>query len=296
MDDAGIPEIQKKAEIYESQYHALKKEFKEFIETTRKNEDLKRKEIQSDQAKKLLVLADSLCRMTDTGATPPCDLVRDVQESYLQNIGAMYQQLLSSSGLTPIDPAPGFPFDDTIHMAIGLEYGSRYPENTIFSVIRRGYMRDTILIRPAEVIISKNPRSDGTLKKQGLFNGFILKFFPPRLTTDFLVQQIDHLEHERSQTTIRLEEEIRILQEGLTGQTHEREALEQIISEQAEIIERLEGGIDQMKKSLSQSALGMRDIIYQIQVQNDRLNIIEDKVHAEETDTYDDSSDERINS
>ncbi|MFH0968435.1 MAG: nucleotide exchange factor GrpE [Methanobacteriota archaeon] len=294
MDDAGIPDIQKKAEIYESQYHALKKEFKEFIETTRKNEDLKRKEIQSDQAKKLLVLADSLCRMTDTGISPPCDHVRDVQDSYIQNIGAMYQQLLSSSGLTPIDPAPGCSFDDTIHMAIGLEYGSRYPENTIFSVIRRGYMRDTILIRPAEVIISKKPRSDGTRKKPGIFNDFIRKFFPPRLTTDFLVQQIDHLEHERSQTTIRLEEEIRILQEGLTGQTHEREELGQIISDQAEMIERLEEEIDQMKQSLSQSATGMREIITHIQVQDDRLNAIEDMVHTEEIDTYDDSSDERI--
>jgi len=252
MENDEIPYSQNNTDTYESRYLALKKEFKEFIETTRRTEELKRKEIQSDQAKKLLVLADSLCRMITAASKFSCVPGSHSDETtYLQNIEAMYQQLISIGGLIPIDPVPGTPFNDTIHLAVGLEYGSRYPENTVFSVIRKGYTREQILIRPAEVIISRYSRQDGSIKQPGRFIRFIHKFSPPRLTIEFFNHQMDILEHERSVTTHKLEEEIRTLKETLSGYTHDREELEQILSEQEKTIERFEDEIDQMKRSLS---------------------------------------------
>lgn len=78
-------------ETFELRYNELKKEFKYYIETTRNNEVLKRKEIQSDQTKKILVIADSLCRMTAAVDNNTCDLVKELHDTYRQNIDAMYQ-------------------------------------------------------------------------------------------------------------------------------------------------------------------------------------------------------------
>jgi molecular chaperone GrpE (heat shock protein) len=90
----------------------------------------------------MLVVTDSLCRMMNNTMNHSCDAVRSIHENYHLNIEGMYQQLLSSCKLTVINPTPGTEFDDAIHMAVGLEYNSKYPEDTIYSVIRRGYMRD----------------------------------------------------------------------------------------------------------------------------------------------------------
>jgi len=57
MDDPATTDLEKKANQFESQYNKLKKEFKDYIETSRKNEDHKKKELQSDAAKKMLDFA-----------------------------------------------------------------------------------------------------------------------------------------------------------------------------------------------------------------------------------------------
>lgn len=245
---------------------------------------LKRKEIQSDQAKKLLVIADSLCRMTVAVQNDTCDLVKGVHETYRHNIEVMYQQLLSSSGLPPINPPEGSTFDDTIHMAVGLGYGSRYPENTIHSLIRPGYTRNNSLIRPAEVIISKHSRIDPCIKKIGIIQGFLQKFSSPGVTTEYVSRQIDQLEHVRSEDTQRVEPEIQSLQETIVHYGEEWKDLEDMISNQAETIENLETELDQIKRALSQTTESTQNIVSLLHVLNDRLQTIEDTMNVKKSD------------
>ena len=259
MDDLATTELKKKADQFESQYNKLKKEFKDYIEISRKNEDLKKKELQSDAAKKMLVFADSLSRMSGAINTDSCDVVNRTSENFQKNIDVMYQQLLSVAGLTPVNPAPGEKFDDTLHMAIGLEYGSRYPEDTVYRVIRKGYLRDKTLIRPAEVIISKRPREEIKAKQPGIWNYFTSRLFPAHHQLIQFNQQIDALEHARSETTILLEAEITCIKECLSQSVAEKQETDQLIQEQMETIERLEAEMENLKDCISSSVVKSPD-------------------------------------
>lgn len=250
MDNPETREIQEKSDQYESQYLALKKEFKDFIEATRRNDDLRKKELQADQAKKLLLLADSLCRMTRARDKKICGEIDKVHENYLLNIEGLYQQLLSSSGLTPINPAPGTTFDDSFHMAIGLEYNSIYPEDTIFSVIRRGYTREHVIIRPAEVIISKKTRGAVPAVNPGFFSHLKTRLFSSQKRFETLNNQIDQLAHNESEHVIRLEKELKVIKESMAQYEEEKHDLNNIITEQAELLEKLEKDSDQVKEEL----------------------------------------------
>ncbi len=157
MVQESIEEIKRKAELFESQYNKLKQEFRDYIETCRKNEEKKRLDIKADFSKRLLVAADSLNRISGSDNEAPCELVKNYSENTRKNIEAVYNQMLTASGLSQIEPKPGEKFDDKRHTAIGLEYGTKYPDNTIFRVIRKGYLLENNVIRPAEVIIMKKP-------------------------------------------------------------------------------------------------------------------------------------------
>src|SRR5450759_5290140 len=98
MVQENIEEVKKKAERFENQYNKLKQEFKDYIETTKKNEEKKRFDIKSDITKRLLVVADSLSRMTSSENTNSCELMKGHIEIINKNIDAVYRQMLSASG------------------------------------------------------------------------------------------------------------------------------------------------------------------------------------------------------
>mgnify|MGYP002683656550 CR=1 FL=1 len=103
MVDPDITDLQKKADHFESQYNALKKEFKDFIETTKKNEELKKKDLQSENAKKMLVVADSLCRMMNSTMDHSCDALRSVHTMQLYTESAPALQPVESMRLDLIN-------------------------------------------------------------------------------------------------------------------------------------------------------------------------------------------------
>ncbi len=76
MDEPEITELQRKCDQFQTQYNSIKKEFKDLIETTRKNDELKKRDLQSEYTKKILVFADSLCRMMDATRNHPCKEIR----------------------------------------------------------------------------------------------------------------------------------------------------------------------------------------------------------------------------
>ena len=271
MEEDNIKGLQKKADQFESQYNKLKVEFKNYIETSRRNEELKKKELQSDAAKKLLVFADSLSRMSVSVNKNSCDTVRNTGENFQQNIDVMYQQLLSVSGLVPVNPGPGDKFDDTLHMAVGLEYGSRYPENTVFRVIRKGYLRENILIRPAEVIISKSPREWTKSKKTGMWEQFTSWASPARRRFAGIDQQINGLENARSEDNKRLHHEIDSVKELISQLIAGEQEAKERIRVLEETVGQLTEELDEAKKFISLTDLGQQET-------NERIRALEETV------------------
>ncbi len=155
MEQETSDELRKKADKFESQYNKLKQEFKDYIEASRKNEEKKRIEIRTELSKKLLTVADSLTRIAGPDNEQACEIMRNHSDNIRKNIEVIYYQLLNASGIASIEPISGEKFDERKHIAVGLEYGTKYPQNSIFRTVRKGYLFENNVIRPAEVIVSK---------------------------------------------------------------------------------------------------------------------------------------------
>ena len=164
MEQETSDELRKKADKFESRYNKLKQEFKDYIETSRKNEDKKRLEIRTDVSKRLLVVADSLTRIAGSDNEQACEIMRNHSDNIRKNIEVIYHQLLNASGLAPIEPIAGDKFDEKKHIAVGLEYSIKYPQNSIFMTVRKGYLFENNVIRPAEVIVLKEPAEQKMIK------------------------------------------------------------------------------------------------------------------------------------
>jgi len=203
----NIDEIQKREEKFELQYNKLKQEFKDYIETGKKNEEKKRLEIRTDISKRLLVVADSLTRITGSENSSSCELIKDHMDNIRKNIDAVYSQMLSASGLTPIEPRAGDKFDEQKNMAIGLEYCTKYPDNTVFKVVRRGYLLDNITVRPAEVIISKNPVPQKIVEK-GFWNRLAGILRPEKVNLPELKRDMDELARKQREDIERISQDI----------------------------------------------------------------------------------------
>lgn len=70
-----------------------------------------------------------------------------------------YRQLtgvLEKQALLPIDPA-GQAFDPAEHLAISTQPTDTHPENTVLTVLQKGYRLHDRVLRPAMVIVSKPP-------------------------------------------------------------------------------------------------------------------------------------------
>ncbi len=86
-----------------------------------------------------------------------------------QGFDLIYKQLLDSLkrfGLEIIE-AKGHPFDPNVHEAVNTEVSIETPEGTVVAELRRGYLLQGKLLRPAMVTVARAPvgesgeRSDG---------------------------------------------------------------------------------------------------------------------------------------
>ena len=280
MEEDTAREIRKKADLFESQYNKIKKEFRDFIETSRRNEEINKKELRTDSAKKMLSLADSLCRMPVMDTNCSCDIVKNYSDNFQKNLDVIYQQLLSASGLTPVDPAPGDTFDDTRHMAVGLEYGSLYPEDTVFRVIRKGYCSENIVIRPAEVIISKRPYESTKVQKAGLWKNFTSWMFPSKRRFARIDQQMDELKQVQSQKNLILQQEMEGLQDLIAQSGAERQKMDELCQFQGEKIEQLEQEIEALNDLFTESEADNQKSCALIQVLNKKTGEFEREIIA----------------
>lgn len=106
---------------------------------------------------KLLTITDDFDRAI---ANMPAELH---SVSWVDGIAAIDRKLrllLDSEGLTPIE-AVGKPFDPHEHEAVVQEETTSVPEGTVTSELQRGYrIRDRVL-RPAMVVVARQPAAGG---------------------------------------------------------------------------------------------------------------------------------------
>jgi molecular chaperone GrpE len=80
-------------------------------------------------------------------------------ESLQAGIGMVHQQLksaLARAGLEEID-ASGKPFDPNFHEAVSQREAADVAEGTVVQQLRKGYKLNDRLLRPATVVVSKQP-------------------------------------------------------------------------------------------------------------------------------------------
>ncbi len=82
---------------------------------------------------------------------------QDPNSAILQGMAMVQKQLgdfLASQSVTPVDAAPGGPFDPKQHEAIGHEPHDTIAEGCVIRQLRRGYLLRDRLLRPATVFVS----------------------------------------------------------------------------------------------------------------------------------------------
>jgi molecular chaperone GrpE len=70
----------------------------------------------------------------------------------LRMIQRRFDSLLQANGVTSFD-SKGFPFDPTTHEALSVVETDRGESGTVYEEVRRGYLRNGELLRPARVIV-----------------------------------------------------------------------------------------------------------------------------------------------
>ena len=100
---------------------------------------------------KVLALADDFDRAIDAR---PATIADDPWVEGVAAIDRKLRLLLESEGVSPIEAAPGTPFDPREHEAVASVPGSGQPDGAIVGELRRGYrLRDRVL-RPAMVAVA----------------------------------------------------------------------------------------------------------------------------------------------
>ena len=103
-------------------------------------------------AAELLPVKDSLTLAVQSGEKADAASLRSGQEATLQ----LLTKALSKFGITEIDPL-GEPFDPARHEAMLAKASATAEPNSVLQVIQPGYELNGRLLRPARVIVAKEP-------------------------------------------------------------------------------------------------------------------------------------------
>jgi molecular chaperone GrpE len=104
---------------------------------------------------KLLPVLDSFEMAMAAAQTTRDDKTNSLQTGIVM-VQSQLKNILAESGLEEID-ATGKPFDPTQHEAVSEQETADVPEGQVVQQIRKGYKLRERLLRPAGVIVAKNP-------------------------------------------------------------------------------------------------------------------------------------------
>jgi molecular chaperone GrpE len=109
--------------------------------------------------KEILPIIDNLQRALDVDCTGN----EDVHKRFREGVEMTLKGLLESLGKFGVVPlaAYGKIFDPNFHQAVSQEESEKHPDNTVSRELQKGYLLNDRLLRPAMVVISKQPAPRG---------------------------------------------------------------------------------------------------------------------------------------
>lgn len=115
-----------------------------------------RKYALASSIEEILPVVDNLERALESRSDESGDDFRKGVELIHKQLGDVLRKL----GVSPIEEA-GVPFDPTLHEAITREESDLHPPNTVVDVLRKGYVLNDRLLRPAMVRVSAESSPGG---------------------------------------------------------------------------------------------------------------------------------------
>ena len=103
-------------------------------------------------AAELLTVADSLEMALSAGDNAPAETLLEGDRNTLKQL----KSVLEKHGVTELFPE-GEPFDPELHEAMTAQPSETAEPNTVLTVVQRGYQLNGRLLRPARVIVAKEP-------------------------------------------------------------------------------------------------------------------------------------------
>jgi len=88
-------------------------------------------------------------------------------KSLLEGVKLIYREILKiceTFNVKPVD-AENQPFDHNFHQAVNQEETDEFPENTVITVLQKGYVLHDRLLRPAMVVVSKKKTEKQEIKE-----------------------------------------------------------------------------------------------------------------------------------
>lgn len=168
----------------EARCQKLKSDFSRYKKRVEEREEAVSGKVHDDLARRLLSVADSLDRAMDgynTNQDSSFGLAEKMLDGTRNNLEMIYNQLLSSLGITPIAPSPGDRLNDELHTAIEATSNTSLPDKTILSLVRKGYTLNGELIRPAEVVISRGGETAEEVAESKSILSKIFRYFESKV-------------------------------------------------------------------------------------------------------------------
>jgi len=108
--------------------------------------------------KELLPVVDNLERALDHGRQT------EAPEAMLEGIDLVYQGFLKALGRFGVSPleSMGQQFDPAFHNAVMQEETTEFPDCTVIKELQKGYLLNQRLLRPAMVVVARNPQNENT--------------------------------------------------------------------------------------------------------------------------------------
>jgi len=159
--DTDIPALEQRvaelerarADEHQSRLRALA-DFENYRRRTEREAGGARRAGQREVLLPLLDVRDNLERALAAGSIDPV---------FLRGVEAIAEQLrriVTSLGAVPI-PGVGTRFDPRLHEAVGSVPAIDHPPDTVVTEIRRGFLLDGEVLRPAQVLVAQSSPEDG---------------------------------------------------------------------------------------------------------------------------------------
>jgi molecular chaperone GrpE len=142
-----------RADEHQSRLRALA-DFENYRRRTEREAGGARRAGQTEVLLPLLDVHDNLERALAAGSTDP---------AFLRGVEAIAEQLrriVTSLGAVPI-PGVGTRFDPRLHEAVGSVPAIDHPPDTVVTEIRRGFLLNGEVLRPAQVVVAQRSAEDG---------------------------------------------------------------------------------------------------------------------------------------